>query len=210
MRSRAPIGVALLLLGLLMGLLEGCSSDSPDDEPTRSADPSSTVPSPTTSAPTSSAPTETEPASPTPTPATGPTITAKDLGKTLLRMRLPGDVTWRPQPGGDNASTNNSDGAFVDIAVSALGTVPGKTLGYYAQLTINGGKDIVYPNLERVQGREVAGVTGYVAEGTADKFSYVFGAIYQDSLVQIAFQFPQDDAEAREWIESALASVEWL
>ncbi|MET0822474.1 MAG: hypothetical protein ABWY58_16035 [Aeromicrobium sp.] len=151
------------------------------------------------------------PSSPSPaTPATGPMITAKDLDKTLLTMRLPGDVTWRPQPGGDNASTNDSDGAFIDIAVSAIPTVTGKTLDYYAQASIHDGKDIVYPNLARVPDREVAGITGYVAEGTADKFSYIFGAVYQDSWVQIAFQFPEDDAEAREWIESALASVEWL
>jgi len=213
MRSRAPIGVATLSLGLLLGLLTGCSTDSSDEEPTGSANPSSAVPSappPTTSTPATSAPTRSEPASPTPTPATGPTITAKDLGTSLLRMKLPGDVTWRPQPGGDGASADASDGGFVDISVSALGTVPGKTLGYYAQLTVDGGKNVVYPNLERVAGREVAGVTGYVAEGTADKFSYVFGAVYEDSLVQVAFRFPQDDAEAREWIESALASVEWL
>jgi hypothetical protein len=196
MRSRAPIGVALFALGLL---LAGCSSDSPDDEPTRSANPSSTVPSTTSPATPAAA-----------KPATGPTIIAKDLGKTLLSMHLPGDVTWRPQPGGDNASTITSDGHSIDIAVSGLGTVPGKTLDYYAQITIHDGEDVVYPNLARVADREVAGVTGYVAEGSAEKFSYVFGAVHQGSWVQIAFRFPQDDAEAREWIDSALASAEWL
>jgi hypothetical protein len=201
MRSRTPWGVALLLLGLALGQLTGCSTDS-DDEP-GSPSPTSTKSSPTETEPT-------EPPSPTVTPATGPEITAAYRDKPVLRVRLPEEADWRLQPGGDNASTNNAAGDFVDVAVAAILTVPGKDLDFYADLTVDGGKNIVYPHLKRVQDREVGGVPGYVAEGTGDKFSYVFGAVHQDAHVTISFRFRGDDAEAREWIESVLASAEWL
>lgn len=216
MRSRTPIGAASFVLGLVLalalGLLTACSSDPSDDEPA-APEPSTSI-TPSTSAPTETE-LETESSSPTVTPATGPEITLLHLDVPVLKLRLPEGADWRIQPGDDGASTNNAAGDFVDISGFGLDTVSGKSLGFYANLVIDGGKDPLYPGLERVEGRTVDGVTGYVAEGSAKlngvpKFSYVFGAVYGDSHVQVDFQFARDDAEAREWIESTLASAEWL
>jgi hypothetical protein len=202
LRSRAPIGVAVLLPGLLVAVLAGCSSDSDDPGPSR--------PTSTSAAPTTSAPTQTEPPSPTVTPATGPEIVARNLDdEPVLRLHLPEDITWRIQPGGDSASGENADDDVVDIGTRVLPTRPGDELDEYADLTVDAGS-ARFPNLERVADREVAGVTGYVAKGEGEKFSYIFGGIHGDSQVDVTFRFPKDDAQAREWIESSLASVEWL
>jgi hypothetical protein len=202
MRSRGPVGVAVLLLGLLVTMLTGCSSDSDDD-------PGSSDPSSTSAAPTTSAPTQTEPPSPTVTPATGPEIVARNLDEPVLRLHLPDGATWRLQPGGDNASATNAAGDSVDIGTGVLPVSPGDDLERFADLRINGDSPL-YPDLKRLEDREVAGVTGYVAEGKGDQFSYIFGGISGDSQVEVTFRFPKDDAQAREWIEATLASVEWL
>lgn len=212
MHSRAPLGIVSLLVAALLGPLAACSGDSSDEDPSPS--PSSTADASASSTPSApsepTTPTETEPTEPGVTPAAGPEIGASYLDDPVLRVRLPDDLEWRVQPGGDNASANTADGAFVDIGVRAVAVVPGDDIDDYADRTVARDSPL-FPALERAEDREVAGVQGYVAEGTGDgKFSYVFGAVNGDAQVDVTFSFPRDDAQARAWIESVLASAEWL
>ena len=67
------------------------------------------------------------------------------------------------------------------------------------------------PPLSRSDNREVDGVEGYVVEGkNRSGFTYIYGTVVGDSLAYVQFDFANDSPKAKAWVESVLASVEWL
>lgn len=202
MLSRVPFGAVVLLLALVTG----CTSDPPKVEGGASGSGSS----PTSPASASSEPTETDPPDPGVTPATGPELLLKDLGRPVLRLRLPEEIEWRIQPGGDRASGNYPDGTFADITARSTGIVTGKPFGFYAASTAES-LEIAGPDLKRLEDRTVQGVRGFVLEGKDQRgLVYVFGALSAGAQVDVIFELPRDGARARTWIEAVLASAEWL
>lgn len=203
MQSRVT-GQVLAAAVLTLVLVGGCSSDpAPDGE-----DPSASAPTASTTTPTTTPTTSpTEPASPTTTAPAGPVIEVEDLGTPVLGVQLPGDLEWRLSPDGEGASAKLADGGFVDFDASTVGALPGKSLGFYARIIgESAGSDA---ELERLDDRSVAGVDCFVLEGSDDSelFSLV-GGVFGETLVSFTFTFPRDDAQARELIESVLASVD--
>lgn len=207
MRSRVLAGSVLLLLAL-----GGCSDPGSDDP----AEPSGSASSPESSSGGTTAPSPSPSESPTAsespavTPASGPEVVATDLGEPVLRFRAPAEGDWEVQPGGALASTIQDDGRLASVGGRSVSVVAGEGLDYYVELT----REAVEPTgleLERQDDREVAGVEGYVLEGTdSSGFNYYFGAIYDDVQVDVFFRLPRDDAAGRALIESVLASAEWV
>lgn len=72
-----------------------------------------------------------------------------------------------------------------------------------------------YPEVERLDNRDVNGVEGWVLEHHGknsfgrSEFFYQFGAVHGTWWTTFKFSFPKDDARTRKVIDSVLASVEW-
>lgn len=200
MNSRALVGAALVLVAVLTG----CSSDS-DDGPSGSGRSSSTG---STASPDPNSPTT--PATPEVEPATGPPIVLEDLGTPVLRLRLPDDLEWTLRGGGDSASAVYPDGTFADVETLSAGVVDGKPFGYYADPTAET-LEISGPRLRRLDDRTVQGVEGFVLEGKDDEgLTYVFGTVHAGASAVVIFTIPGGEDQARDRIESVLASAEWL
>lgn len=196
MRSRVLVAGAVLLLGA------ACSSTTQDgveagaEAPTEQTSAASGSESPS-EAPTSSV-----------EPATGPELVASDFDVAVLRFRLPRGK-WEITGEGRSATRFTAEGP-TDIGASATtgGFVDG--LGFYAkgELEIRAGDE---RDPKRVDDRVVQGEEGFVLEGSNEAgLLYVFGTIYDESFVVVSFEFPEDTPEARDDIESVLASAEWL
>lgn len=182
---------------LLLTLLAGCSSDdgTTGDPPGSGADPGGG----TSTAPTTDGTTG---ASDPVAPAAGRRIRAEGFG-----YRLP-EGRWELVSGGRTAGHFDEQGRSWQIGWgyslafdTDLDTVAANALDVLSE-TDDG--------LARGEDRTVAGVEGYVIEGSGpDGLVYEFGTVRGEGVPQLWFRFPEDSAQAREWIESVLASVEW-
>lgn len=191
MRSRVG-GTALCSVAVLL-VLFGCSADESAD------DPGSSTSGP---APAASDTAETAGTSATPVPvepADGPTV---EVGP--MTYRLVDDVEWILSRHGQSAYYGDVEGGW--YVSSAKGSAAGPDLDGLADVAI----ESVSPPPERLDDRVLAGVPCYVFERAGrDGLYYQVGAVAGSEWVFLAFEFPVDSPQAREWIEQVLASVAW-
>lgn len=196
--------------GLLLLAVTGCSSDAgaepgagassgTSDSVSASADPSATASS---SAPTS------PPSPPAVEPATGRLLTITGPDGPALRFRLP-EGDWMLSSGGEAGNLYDPDAGYLRID-SAANPSFDVTLDDAADQAV-GNEAGEQPRVRRTANRTIAGVEGYVAEGRGPAgLFYEFGATYGDSVVRIDFRFDTSSATTRGYVESVLATVEWL
>ena len=190
---------------LVLGLLAGCSSDPAPDEGGGSPGPS---PTQTSSDSTSSAATPSPAPTPSVEPATGKKLTIPGLENDVLTFRLPEGDWYLSRAGrAGNLSTGlkswRIDGGTIPVGDSI-------TLDEGAQAAIEN-RSFGGPKLSRSDNRVVDGVEGYVVEGKdRSGFTYIYGTVVGDSLAYVQFDFANDSPKAKAWVESVLASVEWL
>lgn len=196
MWSRVAVAV------LVSGLVAGCSSDdavAPEGTDSPSAE-------------TSASPTEPTPVESTPpevVPASGVKLTISDLDGEVLEYRLPESGDWEAGTDGRSANMFTRAGLWrVDSIASA--SLDGAQLGFYVK-SRRAGFPTGDMSPRRVADREVDGVEGYVLESSgSDGLFYEYGAVHDDTYVNVQFTFPVKTPEARDVIESVLASATWL
>jgi hypothetical protein len=190
---------------LVLGLLAGCSSDPAPDEGGGSPGPS---PTQTSSDSTSSAGTPSPEPTPSVEPATGKKLTIPGIEGDVFTFRLPeGDWLIGRAGRAGNLTTGLKYWTIDGGATPAFGST---TLDVGAQGAIEN-RSLGGPKLSRSDNRVVDGVEGYVVEGKdRSGFTYIYGTVVGDSLAYVQFDFADDSPKAKSWVESVLASVEWL
>lgn len=196
MASRAVI--LSVLAALVVG---GCSDDA---QPTERGGPSSSA-SVATPSPSGESPSDEAGGV---EPAAGPRVVITNLDTEVFAYNLP-EGDWDIGSEGESAILDTPDGAwFVNgISVLSAGDV---ALDFYANGTLE-----FYEQDERkpkrLADRVVGGVKGYVVQGTeAGRLLYVYGGAVGDSSLKLTIEAPRDTPEARGWVESILASAQWL
>lgn len=201
MRSRVCIAAALLVA------LAGCSGT--DDPGGAGGDPatSSAAPSDPSSGSGSTSPTAGDGVE----PADGQSVHAR-----FLTYRLPGGKHWILMRQGLSAYLpSGRPGAFWEVRAFEFQGTHVVDLDQLAGVVLRTMRDD-YPALRRVADRTVAGRESFVLEGESKDaygqpaFYYRVGSLVPGgSWASLAFTFPKDTPQARDVIESVLASVRW-
>ena len=193
-------GTAIGCGAALALLLSGCGgNDGASADPTSSSSSSST--------PTSSGSGEPSTSTSTPTvaPATG--VLLKQPSATMNSptgfVHAPGMVHFL-----DSAFSTGSTNDVVSLSQSPWG---GGSVTHAARLALKSSSYIIPP--KRLEDVVLDGVPAYHLAGSPDRFTAgdMYGAIYQDDLVTIEFDFGKrrSPAERRKLMASSLATFHW-
>lgn len=199
----------VLLATLVLVLSAGCASDNVDGDPPASPGGSATSSPATPGASTSEPPaTPSEPPVPDVVPADGPKLTFSNLDQKVLTLKLPNDM-W--QATGDESSilsTRSGKTYFIDGFANTL--VEDADMGAY----LRSQKEIYTArgqSPKRGEDRTVDGIEGVtLQESGKDGLFFQYGAQNGTALLTLRFEFPTDTPKDRAWVESVLASAEWL
>lgn len=206
MRSRTFALTAVVTL-LLAGFVAGCGGDGESDADAQA---------PTATA--SSAPTASDDSAPTTepddqdsvAPATGRVIVAKGVTDPGITYRVPAEGRWTFSRGGETAGRYDRSGrSVITHGALAFGDV---SLDDLAKSAVRSHATSPTTDVERGENRTIAGSEWYVVEARDPQrgFEYEVGAIRDaDNSHLITFTFSEETPQARELIESVLATVEW-
>lgn len=206
---RQQLSAALAVVVLLGGCGSGPGSEQ-DDPGSDSPTSASSTPPETPDEATDEA-TEPPTEEPSVAPATGPELVISHFEDETFRIRLPEGPRWDVSSSGEVASFVDGAGSWTVSGGAVTSAGPSKGLDFYARNAIRMLRSLD-GSAERQADLTIDGVEGYVVEGrnVVDSFVWEYGGVVGDSFLYLKLEVPRDTPKVRAWLESMIASAEWL